>query len=503
MSEIASPTDRGSSAGKNAALLALLCCVLAAVPFLVVKFPPLTDLPQHVAQVRLFGEALAQPDSPYRIQWITPYSLVYSVLGAAWLLFGAADAGRLGILFIAIFWIILLFWLAYKMKRPALAAALSVILFFSHILYWGFYQFVFGWPLFILWVILLRTDFSNRRTEVLSFWLASLGLYLTHILWFAAALGWLVLSHVVFRRESRTLVFRLAAAAPFLVLAAIWYPSLSAYGFGSPTFWETAPFERLSPVWLADAALGGLKGSFEAVFFAIIIAWILAAWLSNRKELPARTDKELLLLAGVFFALALLLPYKYTNTIRFSSRWVPPALSFLLLGLPRPRVPKNILTAAVAAVLVAFFALTSLNWVAFEKSELGGLGESLAALPAAPRVIGLSYIKESSVVRGSPFIQVFAYAQVYKGGELNFSFADFGPSLVVYRERRRPPWTNGLEWFPERAKKTDLGFFDYALISGDERLHASLAADGGLRPATPGGRWRLYKVERAAPQGSR
>ncbi|MBP1767877.1 MAG: hypothetical protein H6P98_1992, partial [Candidatus Aminicenantes bacterium] len=52
-------------------VLAALCCGLAALPFLLVKFPPITDLPQHAAQVRLFGEAVSGPDSPYRIQWMT------------------------------------------------------------------------------------------------------------------------------------------------------------------------------------------------------------------------------------------------------------------------------------------------------------------------------------------------------------------------------------------------------------------------------------------------
>src|SRR4030042_2228758 len=86
-------------------IFAVLCCLLAAVPFLVVKFPPITDLPQHAAQIRLFGEALSQPDSPYRIQWLTPYSLVYAVLGGRWVAFGPENAGRIGMLLLALLWI--------------------------------------------------------------------------------------------------------------------------------------------------------------------------------------------------------------------------------------------------------------------------------------------------------------------------------------------------------------------------------------------------------------
>jgi len=474
--------------------LLLLSCVLASVPFLVVKFPPLTDLPQHVAQVRLFADALSNPATPYRIQWITPYSLVYAVLGGSWLIFGPENAGRLGMLIIVIFWIVILHLLAHKMKRPLLAASLGSVLFFGHILYWGFYQFAFGWPLFISWILLAKIESRSPWKEGVVFFLASVVLYMTHIFWFLVAIGWLVARHIIFKGNIKRLILRIAAATPLLLLGIAWYPSLAAYGFKSQTVWATTPFERLSPVWLVDASFGGVRGSLEYVFFALLVGWVLLACLQNRQALLSKTDKELLLLSALLFLLALVLPDKQTNTIRFCQRWVPPAFAFLLLSLPEPRVRKNILTTVVLAVVTVFFALTSFSWVAFESAEMSGLEESLAALPEAPRVLGLSYIKESTLVKGRPFIQVFAYSQVLRGGELNFSFADFGPSLVVYRQRRVLPWTSALEWFPEKARKSDFQFFDYSLINADENLHAALSAEPMITPITRKGRWRSYKV---------
>ncbi|HCS46880.1 MAG TPA: hypothetical protein DIW61_00920 [Candidatus Aminicenantes bacterium] len=481
---------------KGRLVLAALSCCLAALPFLVVKFPPITDLPQHAAQVGLFGEAINQPDSPYRIQWMTPYSLVYTVLGASWLVFGPENAGRIGMLIIALLWIAMLHLLAARLKRPALAASLASILFFGHILYWGFYQFAFGWPLFIGYLLLLRADFRNRWKEALTFSGAWIILYFTHILWFFVAVAWLGVTHLFIRRDIKRLFLRALGTVPLFALAAAWYPNLAAYGFKSQTVWATVPFERLLPTWLADASFGGLKGALEPVFFGLIVIWVLLAWLPNRKGFLARTDKSLLLLSALFFILALVLPDKHTNTIRFCQRWVPPGLALLLLGLPEIKVRKSALTAAVFASLLAFFALTSLNWMAFERSELSGLGESLEALPQGPRLIGLSYMKESTIVRGRPFIQVFSYAQVYRGGELNFSFADFGPSLVLYRTPRQLAWTSGLEWFPERAKKSDLLSFDYALVSGDDGLHEAIRRDRTFDAVTSAGRWRLYKTVR-------
>src|SRR5215813_8474311 len=64
-------------------LLATVCCLLLAVPFVSVRFPPITDLPQHLAQIRLFHETIAAPDSPYRVQWLTPYILAYVPLAFA------------------------------------------------------------------------------------------------------------------------------------------------------------------------------------------------------------------------------------------------------------------------------------------------------------------------------------------------------------------------------------------------------------------------------------
>src|SRR4030042_2198108 len=158
-------------------MFAVLCSLLAAVPFLVVKFPPITDLPQHAAQVRLFGEALSQPDSPYKIQWMTPYSLVYTVLGASWLAFGPENAGRIGMLIIALLWIALLHLLAPRLNRSPLAASLASLLFFGHILSWGFYQFALGWTLFLGWVMLTQLNFKNRIREAAVFFFASAVLY--------------------------------------------------------------------------------------------------------------------------------------------------------------------------------------------------------------------------------------------------------------------------------------------------------------------------------------
>ena len=94
-----------------------------------------------------------------------------------------------------------------------------------------------------------------------------------------------------------------------------------------------------------------------------------------------------------------------------------------------------------------------------------------------------------------PFLQAFAYAQVLHGGRLNFSFADFVPSPVVFRDFGHWRWTLGLEWFAERVQPSDLAFFDYALVNGNEAVHERFSRLFGVPGVTNQGRWRLYRLE--------
>ena len=475
-------------------LFALLCCCCVCVPFLLVTFPPITDLPQHVAQVSLFQDAVSNPDSPYRIQWMTPYSLVYAVLGLSCGIIGPELAGSLGMVILAFMWIGMVHWLAAKRARPSQGAVLVTVLFFSHILYWGFYQFILGWIVFLGWVLLTQTQRARLVQEFFLFFIGGILLYMAHVLWFFVAMGWLVGGDVLFRRQWKTIFVRLAATLPVCACVLVWYPSLAAYGFGSKTLWVSSPLQRFSFTWLVDSALGGLKGSMEYVVVGVILVWIGLSLFQYRRDIRRRLDVELLVLGAGFFVMGFVLPDKHTNTIQFAQRWIPPAVCLIVLSLPPLRLKKWIGQFAAAVVVAGFMLTTSLSWLMFESSGYSGLQECLKKLPENPRVIGLSYIQRSPYVKGKPFIQGFAYSQVYKGGALNFSFADFGPSLVVYQKKRQLSWTSGLEWFPETAKLNDFTYFDYALINGSDELHARLTDIDLLKPVTHEGRWRLYKT---------
>jgi len=477
---------------------ALLCCLFVAVPFLLVTYAPITDLPQHSAQIRLFLETLADPAaSPYRIQWFTPYSLSYVLLGWSWGIFGAANAGTMAMLAIGILWVLAIHLTASTRNRSTAAATLGCLFIFNHVVSWGFYSFAVGWPVFLLWFALVGQEpprgFSPRDCLV---WLcAGLLLYMSHVLWFAVGVGWLLLRSLVFRTSLKGLGIRLAYLIPVGAAVWIWYPALASSSMSTPALWTRSAFERLSLDWFTDAALGGIHGWAEPLVICGVLAWIPVALLHNRENLKALIDWELLLASLAFFILALALPDKYMNTIQFGVRWMPESVVLLLLALPAPNVRPYLEQVFSLAVVAGFCVAVSTAWMNVQRYELSGLTEALAALPAAPRVLGLDFVRHSRFVKGWPFIQTFAYAQVFKGGTLNFSFAEFSPCLVVYKRPFRRPWTGGLEWVPGRLKESDLDFFDFALVGGNEKVHGTTLANSRMKAVTKDGVWRLYRIE--------
>lgn len=473
----------------------LVSAALVALPFLLVRFPPVADLPQHAAQIRLLVDALTNQATPYLVQWLTPYSLCYAIVGAAWALFGPAHAGRVGLLVIALAWVVAIHWLAARRGRPLGATVLASALVFNHALYWGFFSFLVGLPLFVAWVELERSSRASAWTWRAGLRLLGLAalLYFSHALWFAAAVAWLALSGVVTRLTWRIQAARLVSLLPLAVLAALWFPRLAARGFATPPEWAGPLWRRLAPTELREAVLGGLRGSTEVLLLAGLALWLLFLALQNRGRWRQSADRELLLLAALFFAMFLLLPDKYMNTIRFGQRWLPIAGLFFVLALPPVRLRPALERGLAILLLAGFCTTTALRWRSFEREELAGLTAALEALPPQPRLLGLDYVRLSPRVYGSPFLQTFAYGQVLRGGELNFSFADFAPSLVVYRQRREVPWTRGLEWLPDRLRRSDLRHFDFVLVHADEPTQAVLEERTGIEPVTPPARWRLYR----------
>ncbi|HVP90838.1 MAG TPA: hypothetical protein VMS75_06430 [Terriglobales bacterium] len=489
----------GRRRGAAAALLVLL---LAAVPILLVPIPPSTDLPQHLAQVRLFKEALARPGGPYVIQWLAPNNLVYFLLLGLWPLLPVGLMARAALMLVAVAWLAAVHGLGRRRDgegRGAAVAMVASLLVFNQSFYWGFLNFLIGFPAFVLWFTLTARE--PRRTTW-RLWPALAGaavlLYGGHALWFAAGAAWLIVIGLARRAPAKVTLLRLSSLVPCGLVALFWwYPRLAASrasaGFDVAAHWSPV-FDRLAS--FLPSAFGGIRGAAGTLAFVFVLLWMgLAVW-QNRRRLRQVVDPDLLLAGVLFLAVVVVAPDKYMNTIFFGSRWFPAALTFLLLALPPPSFGRAPAKAVALAAAAAFFAVTAVVWVRFERQDLSGFRESLDAVRPGSRVLGLDLVKESELIKDRPFLQLFAYAQVFKGCELNFSFAEHYSGLVAYRTRREVCWTPGLEWHGEKVKSTDFAHFDFVLVNGEERDHRAVASFSELQPMTGSGRWRAYRVRR-------
>jgi hypothetical protein len=475
--------------------IAALCVGLVALPLLAVRIPPITDLPQHVAQMRLLNDALHNPNTIYTVQWFTPYSLVYGIIAVAWALFPPLEVGRMTVLALAVLWTAAVHLVAARRGRSPVAATLASVFFFNVFIYWGFLNFAVGFLSFTLWFLLTTRaprDAFRARDAVAYLAVATL-LYVSHVLWLVFAVGWLFLVSLVHRVPLRTAALRFASIVPVLVVVAVWYPLLAENGFVSRTTWFVPILKRFSFFWLADGALGGLRGWSEPIVLGVVLAWCAVSLWEHRRKLGEVIDADLAWLAAACFGLALVLPDQHMSTIGFSVRWLAPAMIAFVLALPAPRLGARWQSLLSVSLVAVFCLSTTLAWMRFERDELSGLDASLAALPASTRVLGLDFVKVSSVIKGRPFLQTFAYAQVVRGSWLNFSFAAFAPSLVLYREPLGIGWTSGLEWSAEKVRASDFRYFDYALVNAAEEVHEVLARRAPVVPVTTHGRWRLYQ----------
>ena len=487
------------------ALIAAGVLVLAIIPILLVKFPPAADLPQHLAQIRLFKETLADPGSPYTVQWLAPNHLVYLFLLAFWTVLPVELIARASLVLIVVLWVAAIHGLGAARGRSAAAAVVASLLIFNQSCSWGFLSFMLGFPVFVLWFALTT---KGDRDFSLSQWGALAGmsalLYGSHALWFAAGAAWLIIVGLARRTAVATIGLRLTALLPCGLFALLWYPGLSASR--SATGVDVAPhwaplYERLASI--VPAALGWIPGPAGTLAFLFVGFWAgLSIW-QNRLRLRDAADRDLMIAAMFFLSVVAIAPDSYMNTICFSTRWVPAAMIFLLLALPAPSFRRLPSKAVALSVAMALSSATAIAWVRYEAHDLSGLPESLEAIAPSSRVLGLDLVKESDFIEDRPFLQLFAYAQVFKGGELNFSFAEHYSGLVAYRGRREVLWTPRLEWNSEKVKWTDFGFFDFVLVNGEDRDHESLASFAGLSPVTRSGRWRLYRVRRRSACRSR
>jgi hypothetical protein len=458
--------------------------LLASAPAWIVEYPPVTDLPFHMAAIRVihsFHDARFGLDENFvltlgRTQYVFYYivgsvlAYVLGVVKASVVLVSAYFAGS----------VLAMRQLLRALGKDERLCFFIVPLLVNILFMYGLLPFLIAIPIMLFGLATAIHYFESptlARGALLT--VTCLALFYSHIfpfclfgLGFAAMFPW---------SKPREWLRAAAPVLPALAVLILWVAGTDAghLVLGAATNTAQDPKQPLD-IAVADAH-NWLTNVFkdtsdEAVFIATGIVALLAVALAQGNE---RVGVKKVARAYALLPIACVLLYFNTTQghgyIWLISQRFP--ILFLMTGiplLPMPRGFRGTVTAAAAlAVAAAATVNTCAHFIKFQREEVGDFDEALADIPEDKRVCALIYDKGSKFLAPTltPFMHFGSYYQVQKGGVVMFTWAGYAHWPFKFRSDRLPPEGESArlrwEWTPELVTTDELyPYYDYVLTRG-------------------------------------
>ncbi len=492
--------------------------VFAAVPLWLAAHPPIEDLPQHLAAIRVLHDfhdpALHFADYFELHLGHTQYLAYYVAADLLAYPFGVVLANKVLVSAAIIGTPYAMRGLLRALGRDERLALFVLPLAWNAHLILGFLNFVAAIPLCLAGLALavnLRRRWSTRRAVLLA--IVTVLTFYTHVVPF----GFLGLGAglVAIGGSVRDTAKRWLPLVPGALAVALWSQTtpagqstmtaafLSGGGTGpQPQFMDWAEAIREAPGWLTDVLQGPRDDHLLVVWVLLVIVAIGLGAGARPSDHTASTDdvlrgaltRRLALLAPLAALFYFITPASYDWIWPINARFPLLALLFLVPVLPaQRRWPGALVLTSVALVAVLSFGAVGQAFQHFEADEVGALDEAIGQIPEGSRVAGLIFDRGSHEVKFAPFLHAVAWYQAKRGGAVMFTFADFPQSPFVFREDDRPPrvpprW----EWMPERVDPArDLGWYRYVLVRGGP---GRIAQERDLyTPIWRGPHWSVWK----------
>jgi hypothetical protein len=493
--------------------------VLAIVPLWVPFHPPMTDIPQHAAQVALLRN-LQDPSfgfaGLFRVVWFTPYLVGYALVYALTPFLGIVSACKL---------VVSLALLAIPLSTALVLgevgsskhwALLTVPALYGFSYQWGFLNYLVAAPLgmLLLWLTMRHVHRPSARRCV---WLAVLAnlLFFCHALvcaFFLAIAG----CYIYFELERNRFLVTLQRAAPLLTVlgvASIWTLGSLASPVAQSVRWDLGWFDTndvyygrlaiwansMSPGW------GRLTGFFPRLF-GLLPGPICTLWGVLVFSLPLVAGQKFSRrmtrwIPFVLCAVALLLVPSYCfGTAFVYQRLTVFALPFYLLALtdaPRARSTSPVPVALLAVVSIAVNLWQTTRY----EAQARGFDEVLRTMEPGERALSLVFDRDADGWIAPLFLHYPSWYSAEKAGIVDPSFADFG-LVVLYRPEARPKATvaDGFEWKPWtfQWQAFDASRYRYVVVHASTDL-AQLLSRGApcpVRLLVERNRWWLYETNK-------
>ena len=414
-----SPRDERESPPRDARGLAIVLALLSALPFLVARYPQLTDYPSHLARYHVMLDIGHNPwlAHYYRFAWIwtgnlgadllmVPLGHLLGVETAGWLV-GMIIAPLTGLGLIAVEWVL--------RRRIGVASLLALTLIWSPAMGMGFYNFCLSLALalfaFAGWVQL-----EGWRWR----WLVYLPI--GFLVWLCHASGWGVLGVLVFgyewhrRKHLATLIAPWPLFGPMVAMALDPGPSAGALPYG-PDVWGYKYAIVMQA--MRDQSVGLDLATLGLLVLALLVATAL-------RRIDGRLGWAALLLA----LMVVVVPRHLGGGDYADFRLIPVALMIGCLAIAWP-APRWALMIA-PALFLARLDYTASAWHANSRLLTADL-KALDYIPEGARVAGAVLVERASW-KLNPFEHAPSYATVRRDALVNSHFAIPGVHMLSLRE---------------------------------------------------------------------
>jgi hypothetical protein len=468
------------------------CCCLLVMPLWVTDPLPLVDLPQHAAQlsVGLRWPADGFPYSEYfELNWVpnpvVPHALSYLlalvfpvslalklVLGTA-LLGMAASTARLVRTLNGDQWCVFtIFPVAY-----------------GYAFMWGFVPFVLGVPLGLL-LIDTAIRYRDAPTPSRAYALAVLAvlLFACHVL----VLAYAGLVSAIIIATSPTWRSRFAGAgalaAVLPVVGAWWAATVALTPDTTPI---SAPLRLEYGFARIPQLFGFTIGALDVRPADVLLGYLVVAMpflLGARFTTEWWRWAPLGVCAMYFFSI----PRDVLGTAYVYPRFAVFLIPALLVALEPTRRRSRFARAAAVGIAAGSLLLVAGRFQAFG-AESAGVRSLLSLAEPNRRMLSLVDDPSSGALPGAPYLHIACWYQVWKGGIVDFSFAEFFPNRFRYRAGMDPPLPYNVEWRPRQFNWRVHGgaLYDYFLVRG-----AWTPFDGAtsrVELVARDGPWALYR----------
>lgn len=462
----------------------VLAAFLCALPVLIPVYPPLADLPQHVASVMVldlvhFGDYRFA--ELFDFNWFRPYWFGYSLIWVLSYVVGLVWAAKLVVAASVIGFVLALAWLRREVNAPPMIDWLFLAAPFGFAYEWGFLNFIVCAPLGPLFLVSYHRFLLGR---VAWWWICAwvLVLFFGHLL--IVAFFCMAASVMALRQPAglRSIVLRILPMTICIPMGIAWLMlNVEPRNVSNPIVWGLG-IERLVKFFPDFFAL-----DYNAASIVIALALLGMPFL-----LGVRPKWSISTIAPVvFFVLFMMLtPSLLLDNLGTVERFHIFSLMFYTLMLadadvrPPEFLPRIgwLVVALPGIVGLALLARVAIKSYGFEK-ESAEFQHLLTLTQPGQRALSLVDTRNSEFARAPVYMHFPVWYQVEQRGLVDFNFAQWTSLNSFYKPASRSRIDSRFAWYPHEFnwQKHDGDAYDYFILHGSPEFAGFVFRDDAAR----------------------